>query len=74
MTFEDIVKKVRALPVEKRKELINLIIDSLTQPELAVEADKPRIVGPDGAGPEIWQEADPQDVIHKLHIEWDDRA
>jgi hypothetical protein len=74
MTFEDIVKKIRALPIEKRKELITVIVDSLTQPEVVVEPENRAVVGSDGSSPEIWQGADLQNNHNPLHIEWTDRV
>ena len=55
MTLEDIVQEARALSVEERKQLIGMIVDTLTEspPE---KKKKCSILELAGLGAEIWKD------------------
>jgi hypothetical protein len=71
MTFEDIVREVRALTVEERKQLITFIVDSLTVPE---EPKTTRsILELQGLGADLWKNEDAQAYVNRLRGEWNNR-
>ena len=71
MTFEAIVEEIRTLSIEERKALINVIVDSLTEP---IEPTKKRsILEFEGLGAEIWDGIDAQEYVNQLSSEWDHR-
>jgi hypothetical protein len=66
MTFETLVEEIRALPVEQRKQLVNVIFDSLVEP------DKPySLLEFEGVGEHLADGTDAQDYIDELRREWD---
>lgn len=71
MTLEAMLQEIRALPVEERKQLIKLIVDTL--PEAAPEQPKKRrkITEFRGVGAEMWQGIDAQEYVNRLRDEWD---
>ncbi len=75
MTLEDIVREARALPVDERKRLIGLIVDTLTEQEGVEPARKQRsILELAGLGADAWEGIDPQEYIDRLRDEWDERS
>ncbi len=70
MTLDDIVREVRALPIQQRKELIGLIVDTLTE---TTPSSSHSILELAGLGAEIWQGIDAQEYVHRLRDEWDTR-
>ncbi len=72
MTFEDIVREARALPVTQRKRLITLIVDSLAD-EPAEVAKTHNILEFEGIASQLADDEDPQDYVNRLRSEWDDR-
>jgi hypothetical protein len=68
MTLEAIVKEIRALPVEERKHLITVIVDSLT--EVAQPARNHSLRELRGLGKEIWAGIDAQEYVHRERDEW----
>jgi hypothetical protein len=63
MTLEAIVREIRALPLEERKRLISVIVDSLTEAE---QPDRKRSLKElRGLGKEIWEGIDAQDYINR---------
>ena len=68
MTFEAIVDEIRTLSVEERKALINVIVDSLTEP-----AKTRSLLELEGLGAEIWDGIDAQEYVNQLRSEWDHR-
>jgi hypothetical protein len=70
MTFQDMVKEIPALSVEERKQLIHLLVESLTP---ADDTSQPSILELEGLGAEIWDDVDAQEYINQLRSEWDDR-
>lgn len=63
MTLEALVEEIRVLPIQERKYLITMIVDSLTE----VPASTPRhsLRELRGLGKEIWQGIDAQAYIHQ---------
>ena len=72
MTLEEIVREVRALPVDERKRLIGLIVDTLTEPEPSPGKKKRSILEFEGLGAEIWEGIDVEEYVNQLRDEWDD--
>lgn len=68
MTLEALMEEIRALPVEERKELIGLIVDSLTESEAEPRHD---ILEFRGVGAEMWKGIDAQEYVNRLRDEWD---
>jgi hypothetical protein len=71
MTFEDLAREVRALSVEQRKQLIALIVDSLTSRESEEQVQS--ILSFEGIGERLRDKTDPQEAISRLREEWDHR-
>ena len=71
MTLETIVEEIRALPVETRKQLITVIVDSLT--EVPPPKVKHSLRELRGLGKEIWAGIDAQAYINQERDEWDRR-
>lgn len=69
MTLEAIVQEIRALPVEDRKQLISLIVDTLTEPTQPVQ--KRSLSELRGLGKEIWEGIDAQEYVNRERDEWD---
>ena len=69
MTLEMIAEEIRTLPVEQRKQLVMLILDSLTdqQPSKTHQVREFRGVG------EHLRDMDAQEYVNQLRSEWDDR-
>ncbi len=72
MTLEAIVEEIRALPVETRKQLITVIVDSLTETDSVVRAHSLRELR--GLGKEIWSGIEAQEYVNQERDEWDKRA
>lgn len=71
MTLEAIVEEIRSLPVETRKQLITVIVDSLTETPSTTKKHSLRELR--GLGKEIWASIDAQDYVNKERDEWDSR-
>lgn len=70
MTLEAMIREIRTLPVDDRKQLISLIVDTLTEQP----ADKQHnIMEFRGVGKEMWAGIDAQDYVNRLRDEWDQR-
>jgi hypothetical protein len=69
MTFEAIIEEILHLPLERRKELIGIIVDSLIDTSPPDEA--PSLLELEGLGKEIWQGIDAQAYVNQLRDEWD---
>jgi ClpP class serine protease len=69
MAVQDILEEVRALSLEERKQLMKLIVDTLTEP---VETPKKsrRLQDLRGLGKEIWAGVDAQEYINQQREEW----
>ena len=63
MTLESIVEEIRALPVETRKQLITVIVDSLTESSLPIRKHSLRELR--GLGKEIWAGIDAQVYVNR---------
>ncbi|HEX2997855.1 MAG TPA: hypothetical protein VHP14_23735 [Anaerolineales bacterium] len=71
MTFEDMVRSVHQLTMDERKQLISLLVDSLTEPHL--EAQTHTILEFEGIAAHQADDEDPQQYIKRLCQEWNDR-
>ena len=71
MTFEDLAREACTLPIEQRKQLVALIVDSLTERE--GEEQRPSILDFEGIGERLRDDTDPQELISRLRDEWDHR-
>jgi hypothetical protein len=71
MTLEQIAREARALPVEQRKQLISLIVDSLTEPD--ADQQEHSILEIEGIGAGLWQGVNAQEYVDRLRSEWDER-
>ena len=69
MRFVDIVEEIRILPIEQRKLLINVLIDSLIDDAGQMHS----LLELDGLGAEIWTDIDAQEYVNELRNEWDHR-
>ncbi len=69
MTLEIIAQEIRTLPLEQRKQLVMLILDSLTdqQPTKIHQMREFRGVG------EHLRDIDAQEYVNQLRGEWDER-
>ena len=72
MTLEAIVEEIRALPIETRKQLITVIVDSLTEVNPTDRTHTLRELR--GLGKEIWSGIEAQEYINQERDEWDKRA
>lgn len=70
MALREIVQEARALSVEERKQLIKLLVDSLTEEQ---PKKKRNLMELAGLGTEIWEGIDAQEYINQLRSEWDHR-
>lgn len=68
MTLEAIVREIRALPLEERKHLITVIVDSLTEAEQPDRKHSLKELR--GLGKEIWEGIDAQDYINRERDSW----
>lgn len=70
MVLREIVQEARALSVEERKELIKLLVDSLTEDAPSKQRSLLELAG---LGAEIWEGIDAQEYVSQLRSEWDHR-
>jgi hypothetical protein len=70
MALETIALEIERLPVEQRKQLVMLILDSLTQPQ---PSKTHRIQEFRGVGAHL-RDIDAQEYINQLRSEWDAHA
>jgi len=69
MTLEAIVAEIRSLPIEERKQLITVIVDSLTENAPILHKHSLRELR--GLGKSIWQGVDTQAYVNQERDEWD---
>jgi hypothetical protein len=69
MSINEILNEIRALPLEERKQLMKLMVDTLTESPLATKKHSLRELR--GLGKEIWEGIDAQDYINQQRDEWD---
>lgn len=69
MTLETIAEEIRALPVEQRKQLVMVILDSLTSDQ---PAKTHSILEFRGVGAHL-RDMDAQEYVNRLRSEWDNR-
>jgi len=70
MSLREIVQEARTLPVEERKQLIKILVDTLTETQAP---KKHSILEFAGRGAEMWDGVDAQEYVNQLRGEWDDR-
>lgn len=71
MTLEELVREARTLPLQERKRLIGLLVDTLTEHEPGPAPAKRSILDYEGVGAEMWQGIDAQEYVNQLRSEWD---
>jgi len=74
MTIDTMMTIIRAMPVDERKRLISLIVDSLTEAEGSSAGQPHRLLDYEGAGAELWAGVDVQAYLNGLRDEWDRRS
>ncbi len=72
MLVHDILKEIRALPIEEQKRLMKLMVDLLAQPAKTPERRR-SLRDLRGLGKEIWAGIDAQEYIDQQRDEWDAR-
>jgi hypothetical protein len=70
MTLQDILHEAQALSLEERRELIKMLVDTLTNEP---QQKKRSLAELAGLGAEIWQGIDAQEYVNQLRSEWDER-
>ncbi len=71
MNVQDILHEAQALSSEERRELIKLLVDTLTVEKTGSWPKKHSLRELRGLGKEIWQGIDPQKYINQQRDEWD---
>jgi hypothetical protein len=67
MSVSELLEQIRALPLDERKELMKLMVDTLTDvPKLKRSLRELR-----GLGKEIWEGVDAQQYVDQQRDEWD---
>lgn len=73
MSVMDILKEIRALPLEERRQLMKLMVDTLTDPDEQPTKKGRSLAELRGLGKEIWSGIDAQAYIDQQRDEWDQR-
>jgi len=73
MSVEAMLEEIRALPVNERKRLISLIVDTLTENATPTPTKKRSILEFEGVGAEMWRGVDTRGYLNTLRDEWDER-
>jgi hypothetical protein len=70
MTLQDIMREAETLSAQERRELIKMLVDTLS-----VESPAPKhsLKELRGLGKEIWQGIDAQKYVDQMRDEWDNR-
>jgi hypothetical protein len=71
MSVTEVLKEIRTLSLEERKELMKLMVDTLA--ETPEPSQKHSIMELAGLGAEIWEGVDAQEYVNQLRGEWDHR-
>jgi len=58
--------------VDERKELISILVDTLTEP--TTQPKKRSLLELEGLGKDIWEGIDAQEYVNELRREWDHRS
>ena len=72
MTIAEILQQAKTLSIHDRKELVQLLVDTLKSPETAPRRQR-RLSELRGLGKEIWEGIDAQEYVNQLRSEWDER-
>lgn len=70
---ESLLEEIRRLPVNERKRLISLIVDTLTEADEAAASRKRNILEFEGVGAEMWRDINSDEYLQALRDEWDTR-
>ena len=70
MTVTEIMDQVQSLSPEERKELANLLIDSL---DVRTDIQLHSILEFEGVAAHLADDEDPQSYVERIRREWDDR-
>ena len=68
MTIQEILDEIRSLPLSERKELMKLMVDTLTESKPPKKRSLRELRG---LGKEIWTGIDAQDYVDRQRDEWD---
>lgn len=71
MTLREIIQEIPKLSAQERKDLIHVLVDSLTETS---EAKTHSLSELRGLGIEIWDGIDAQAYVNQLRDEWDERS
>jgi hypothetical protein len=77
MALQDILDEAQALSHAERRELIKLLVDTLTVEAAETENSQTKrrsILELRGLGKEIWQNIDAQEYLNQLRDEWDEQS
>ena len=69
MTFEALIQEIQTLPVDERKQLVMVILDSLTEPQ---PVKTHSVLEFEGVAAHL-RDMDAQEYVNQLRHEWDDR-
>lgn len=73
MSIEALMREIRALPVDERKQLIVLIVDTFTETPSSAEK-RHSILEFEGVGAHLRDDRiDAQEYVNQLRKEWDHR-
>lgn len=73
MSVIEILEEIRALSIEERKQLMKLMVDTLTEAPTPDEPQAHSLKELRGLGKGIWEGIDAQEYVDQLRDEWDTR-
>lgn len=71
MTLQELLQEARTLSIDERKQLIKLLVDTVTEPAETHKQHSLRELR--GLGKEVWTGIDAQKYIDQQRDEWDSR-
>lgn len=74
MTFREILSDIPSLSVEERKQLIAVLVDSLTSDAMLNSEKVFDILDFEGVGAHLYEGTDAQDEVSAMRAEWDSRS
>jgi hypothetical protein len=72
MSVTELLKEIRTLSLEERKQLMKLMVDTLSEPTEPPKQTR-SLLELRGLGAEIWEGNDAQEYVNQLRNEWDHR-
>jgi hypothetical protein len=72
MSVQEIILEFRTLSFDERKQLIKLLIDSTTEPQIE-DVKTHSILEFEGIAADLADNEDPQDYVNRLRSEWGNR-